>query len=132
MDNNAIIMIVIGTIAFLLMFGGGNGHKHSHQNHGVKLFTSKDLHQINQYRANRSLQDHSASQASVFLALFAIICAGLCAFCIPENFMGYKNFNGWCSLICIGLALFFVVLSKLSGVHIDPTNKYADDNEDDY
>jgi uncharacterized membrane protein YhdT len=135
MDNSTIVMIVIGVVAFLSMSGGSNSHgkgKHSHQNHGVKLFTSKDLHQINQYRANRAMQDHSASQGAAFFAFFALIGAGLCAFCLPENFIGYKNFNGWCALICLGLAFVFVIISRLSGVHIDPTNRYADDNEDEY
>ncbi len=105
--------------------------KHKSHSHGIKLFSTKDLQAINEFRATREMNDHSNAQAASMMAAFFLIFACAAAYLLPENFLGYNNFNGNCAVAFIVMAAIFAIISKIIGFHIDPTTKYVhDENEE--
>jgi uncharacterized membrane protein YhdT len=130
MTDNSIYLGIFSILVLLSMFGGKKSGHSTHKPHGTRLLTYEDLNRINQYRVNRDMEEHTASQTSAFLAVLSFIAGGLCVFLLPENFIGYKNFNGWCGIICFGFAVLFILISKISGVHFDSSDRFTKNKDD--
>lgn len=98
-----------------------NQHNNKHK---IEFFTQEDLNHINQWKANHTMDQHSSSQASGFLAAMFFIFGLGAAYILPENFVGYHNVNSNIAFGLIAIAALFAFLSMVTGSHNDPTDKY--------
>jgi len=97
---------------------------HNQHKPKIEFFTQEDLNHINQWRANQAMEQHGSSQAAGFLAAMFFLLGLGAAWLLPENFVGYHNVNSNIAFVLIAIAALFALLSRVTGSHHDPTEKY--------